>query len=108
MVWDIPAEDIMTDQDPVDGRYAEGGLEHLVYRRLKKQHLFNLKKGGGGVRFLFSAITSTARAVSCKESQFPLGGMRRRTRGSGHKLQQQTSNIRRRFFPSKWLSTGAC
>lgn len=48
MVWDIPAEDIMTDQDPVDGRYAEGGLEHLVYRRLKKQHLFNLKKGGGG------------------------------------------------------------
>lgn len=31
MVWDLPAEDITTDQYPVDG-----GLELLAYRRLKK------------------------------------------------------------------------
>lgn len=46
MAWDIPAEDITTNQDPVDGHYMDGGLEHLVYRRLNKQSCFNLKKAG--------------------------------------------------------------
>lgn len=85
-----------------------GGRAGALGVQEAKETAFVSPEEVGGVRFLFSAITSTARAVSCKESQFPLGGTHRRTRGSGHKLQQQTSNIRRRFFPSKWLSTGAC
>lgn len=53
----------MTDQGSADSHYVDGGLEHLVYRKLKKQACLTWR---GGIRFLCSVIISTPRAVMCK------------------------------------------